>query len=664
MSDQNNANSNTTNIKANKQNKKSGIIRWSAIVPLVVFCILIFSYFHFFFDSHMKSLLQWGGYKALGTEVNIQKFESSFTKGRVAIYKIEITDSTQPNFNSIELSSIKFGVKWDALLRMKILIEEMGAEGIQFMSKRAYPGKVAPPAPPSNEPSFTDQLQGKAIDKLSKDYENNVLGDVAVFLKSGDLNSQLKNIEGTLASKKMAEEMQAKWSTKQTAWDEKIKTLPTEKDLNGFKTRFDGIKYKDFKSPDELKTSVDQFNSLKSDVDSKIKIVDATKNNLVEDLNSVQSDYKNLEKQIKVDVDQIKTRFKIPKLDAGQFAKSLFMQYLTPYTQKLDRYKAMAQKYLPPKYASMLDGKKDKSIKEDDTIQPHPRENGVTYEFPVLKGYPLFWIQTIKISSRSNAQTDYGDIAGTIKNITSNQRQIGKPTTLNISGDFKSKNISGLKANATLNNMKAESEVDFDLLVSSFPIENLDLLQSNDGSIQIPKSTSTLTVNGKTVGFKSYQLSLVNNFKNVSFQTSAKEKVVDDILKQTFASITDFNLKASANGELKDLNIDISSSLGEKLQAAFGSLLQKKIDEVNAQIKAKIDGEIGKIKKDIDAQINTLKNKYTAELTKAQSQLDSQKKLANDRIEQSKKDLENQAKNKAQDEIKKAADDLKKKLGF
>ncbi len=661
MSEQNSTSESKT---TKKSPKKLGIIRWNAIIPLLVFILILFTYFHFFFDSNMKSLIEWGGFKALGTEINISKFESSFFKGRVEISKIEITDSLKPQLNSIEISSVRFDLNWDALLRMKIVIEEMATEGIQFASLRTHPGRVAPPEPPAEGPSFTDQLQGKAVDKLSKDYENNVLGDVASFLKSGDINAQLKNLEGTMASKKMAQDMKTKWSAKQIEWNEKIKTLPNEKDLSSFKTRFEAIKYKDFKSPDELKTAIDQFNSLKSDVDGKVKIVDTTKNNLTEDLKSVDGDYKNLEKQIKIDVDQIKTRFKIPKLDAGQFAKSLFMQYLTPYTQKLDRYKAIAQKYLPPKYARMLDGKKDEKKVDDDSIQPHPREKGVTYEFPVLKGYPMFWIQTVKISSRSNAQTDYGDINGTIKNITSNQRQIGKPTTLNITGDFKSKNVVGLKANAVFNNMKAQPEVDFDIAIANYPLEKLELLNSADGAIQIPKASNSLSVEGKTVGFKNYDLKLLNTFKNVSFETAAKEPVVQDILKQTFATITDFDLKASAHGELKDLSMDISSSLGDKLQKAFSSLLQKKIDEVNAQIKAKIDGEIGKIKKDIDDQVNGLKTKFTGEVAKAQSQLDSQKKLAEDRMNVAKKDAENQAKNKLQNEAQKAAEELKKKLGF
>ena len=648
------------------KNKKTGIIRWSAIVPLTVLIVITYAYFAFFFDGHMKSLIEWGGYKALGSEVNVGQFKSSFTGGHVEINKIEITNAEQPQLNSLELQSVRFNINWDALLRLKFVVEEMAAEGIQLNSKRSRPGKVAPPPPPDiNEgPSFTEQLQGKAVDKITKDYSDNVLGDIASFLKSGDLNAQLKNIEGTLEAKKVAEDLNKKWTDKKQQWDQNIKQLPTEKDINSFKTRFEGIQYKNFKTPQEVESAVNQFNALKKDVDDKVKIVETTKNNLVSDVQAIQTDYQLLDQKIKSDINGLKTRFKIPQLNAGQFAKSLFMSYLTPYTIKLDHYKKMAQKYLPPKYSQMLDGKKNKTEKDDDTIQPHPREKGVTYEFPVEKGYPLFWIQKIKISSQSNAQTDFGDLTGLIQNITSNQRQIGKQTTLDVSGQFKSMNISGIKAFAAFNNIQPTPSAQFNVQVGQYGLQNLDLINSADGSIKIPQSHNSLLIAGSTLGFKSYDISLKNDFKDVKFDISAKEKIVNDILQQTLSTIPSFDLQASIKGEIKNLDVQVSSSLGGQLEKAFGQLLQKKVDEVNAQIKERIDKEIGQIKSQIDSQTLAIKNQYGSEVTKVQNQLESQKKLADDRIQQAKKDLENQAKSKIQQEGQKAVDDLKKKLGF
>lgn len=672
---------NSSRPKTKKTKKPQGPIRWNAIVPLLVFFLLNFIYFHFFFDGHMKSLIEWSGYKALGAEVNVTEFKSSFTNGNVELNKIELTNKEQPQFNSIELSRVQFDLSIDALLRLKFVIENIAVEGVQFQSKRASPGKVAPPEPVvENGPSFTAQLQKNALGKLEKDNKSNIIGDIALFLKNGDINSQLKGFEDQIASKKMAEELNIKWAQKQKEWDQNIKTLPKESEFNGLKERFSKIKYKDFKSLDEVNNSVNEFNSLKKDVDVKVQAIKETKSKLTTDVAAIQADYKNLEKQIKDDVDIVKSKFKIPKLDAGSFAKSLFMNYLTPYAQKLDRFKDMAEKYLPPKYSKMVTSKLDKvenklkgkkttavATKDediDDTIQPHPRSKGVSYEFPITTGYPLFWIKNISISSKSNASVDYGDIAGTITNITSNQRQINKQTELKLTGDFNSQNIHGIRAFAAFNNLKASPEVTFNFDVGSYPLANLALIDSPDAGIKIPASKNTLSVQGKTIGFKNYDLKMKNEFKDVKFDITAKDKTISDILIGTFATIPNFDVTATARGDLSDLAMDINSTLGAKLEAAFNGLLQKKLDEVNKLVKEKIDQEIAKQKEQLNSQVAKLSGGYLTDINQAQSKLDDQKKLADERINASKKDLENKAKGKVEEEGKKAIDDLKKKFGF
>lgn len=660
-----------------KTKKSKGIIRWNAIVPIVVFILLNFIYFHFFFDGHVRSLIEWSAYKALGTELNVKEFKSSFIHGSVELTKIELTNREKPNFNSIELAKTNFDVNMDALLRLKFVIENIAAEGIQVMSKRSYPGKVAPPESTSNEPGFTDQLKANALGKIEGENKNNLIGDIVVFLKNGDINSQLKGFESQIVSKKMAEELNQKWIKKRADWDQSIKILPKQEDLNVYKDRFSKIKYKDFKSPEELNTSINEFNNLKKDVETKVKIINETKAKLTEDINSIQVDYKNLDKQVRADIDTVKNKFKIPKLNAGQFAKSLFLNYLTPYAQKLDRFKAMAEKYLPPKYSKMVNQKVDavgskligkkiaKTDEEiDDTIQPHPRSNGTSYEFPIVTGYPLFWIKNISVSSKSNAQTDFGDLAGTITNVTSNQRQINKQTELKLAGDFKSKSIQGIKAFAAFNNIKATPEVSFNFDVGAYPLSDLALTQSEDVSIKIPTSNNTLAISGKTIGFKDYDIKFRNDFKDVRFDLNAKDKTVDEILKGTFGTIPSFDVNATLRGELKDLAIDINSSLGSKLEAAFSGLLQKKIDEVNKIIKEKIDEEIAKQKKQLDEQVSKLTGGYLTDINQAQAKLDEQKKSVDDRIIVAKKDLENKAKSEVQKQGQKAIDDLKKKLGF
>ena len=362
------------NNKKNIKPKTKSIIRWNAIIPFLVFIVLIGLYFTFLFDLHVRIASEWAAYKALGVEVNIDNFKSSFIHGKASIDRIQITDSKEPEYNSIEFSNIKFDINMDALLKLKTVIEEITVDGVQFKSKRSSPGKVAPPTEKPNEPSFTQQLKEKALGKLQA--EDNLLGDIATFLKTGNFDGQIKNLESKLESKKMLDELNKKWITKKTEWDAKIKNLPTQQELDSYKIRFEKIKYKDFKSPSELQASLSDLDSLIKEVDAKNRQVQDIKNSLDADMKALNQDKTQLEDQIRKDTETFKSHLKIPKIDAAGFTKSLFLGYLTPYTEKLDRYKLMAQKYIPPKYSRMLDGKTNtKKEKHDDEIQPHPRAN-------------------------------------------------------------------------------------------------------------------------------------------------------------------------------------------------------------------------------------------------------------------------------------------------
>ncbi len=671
-------NTSKENSAKTKTYKEGGLIRWSAVIPFFVIVGLCALYFTLFFDAHMKAGLEWAGYKALGSEVNIAKFESSFLKGNVAITGLEITSAEKPDFNSIELGSIRYDVNWDALLRLKFVVEEMAVENIQFMSKRKYRGKVAPPPPPSEEkPGLASEVKDKAISKIDAKGKGNLLGDLSAFMQTGDYKAQLANIESTLKSKQMANDLKAKWTNKQTEWDTKVKALPKESDFKAYKTKFDAIKVKDFKSVDEFNASVKQFNALKAEVDASLKLVNDTKNDFNTDLTNIKTDYKALDEQIKTDIASIKDRLKIPKIDAKQIATSIFMDYLTPYLRKLDKINELAEKYLPPKYSKMVNEKLDsKTIlsgkkkakpvakEEDDTIQPHPRAEGVTYEFPVTNGYPLFWIQNIKVSSKSNAQTDFGDISGVITNIVSNQRQIGKQTEMHIAGDFKSKSIQGLKVDAYLNNLKDDPAAGVDFAVASYPLPALELVKNKDGMIAMGQTALAIQARAATVGFKTYDVGLTNVFNNVKFEVGANQEVVEELLKNTFAQVTDFDLKAQVKGEFSNLDVDVESSLGRKLEDALSASIKAKVDELNKEIKAKIDAEIGKVKGEIEKQISTLTKGYVGSANEAQAKLDAQKNIADEKIAQAKKDLENKAKGQAQDAGKKALDALKKKLKF
>lgn len=642
-----------------KKKKEKGPIRWEAIIPFVIICALIGLYFHFFFDSHLRKGMEWAGYKAVGAEVNIAKVETSFFKASLRIQGIEVTDAEKPTHNSLNIGDIRFSMLWDALLRAKVVVNEAAVEQIAFGVKRARPGRVAPPEPVSNEPGLADKLKEQAINEAQQQAGDSVLGDVIAMLTGTDANVQLQKLQDSLPSKAMLESFEKDLKAKQAVWDARMKSLPQGKDIEALNKRLNAIKYKDFKNPQELQSSFQELDKVFKDGDAMYKQVQGAGNDLQKDLKALEAQYKEIEKQVKTDIKSLEQHFRIPKLDAKSMSMAIFNRYLGPYKAKFFRYKAMAEKYIPPN----LLNKKEKDP-EDIPLQPHPRENGISYEFGRPNSYPLVWIKRTAVSSQAGLTPDAGNIKGEILDITTHQKLIGKPTVASLSGDFPSKEIMGFLVRLSLDNTKPDSIVDYRFKVDSYSIEGKELVQSPDVQIAFNKAKGSIGIEGKLVGLKNITVNMDNKFTQIEYAVGSKNEIADQILKAVFAGIPVVTLTVDGQGTFPNVPLSINSNLGPELQKGFEKQIQAKIDEARKKIEAYVNEEIGKQRARVEAEINKLRGDLDKEIKKAEGQLNEQKKQAEARVNQAKKDAENQGKKQLEKEGQKAVDDLKKRFGL
>lgn len=649
----------TTQDTNTKKIKPKGIIRWEAIIPFIIICVITGLYFNLFFDGHIRRALEWVGYKAMGAEVNIAKLETSFFKASLRIQGIEITDAEKPTHDSVKIGDIRFSMLWDALLRAKVVVNEAVVEQIEFGVQRKHPGKVKPPELESTKPGFAEKLKEEALQTAQEQAGENVLGDVIAMLGGTDAGAQLQKLQQTLPSKEMLKKFDEDLKTKQRTWDQRLKSLPQGKDIQALNDRLNKIKYKDFKSPQELQTSLQELDKIFKEGDSLYKQVQATGDDLDKDLKALESQYKEIEKQVKADIKTLEQHFRIPKLDAKALSTAVFNHYLGPYKAKFFRYKSLADKYLPPNLM-----KKNKDKDESVVIQPHPREKGISYEFGHAQSYPLFWIKRTAISSQAGSSPEAGNIKGEILNITSNQALIGKPTVASLSGDFPGKEIFGFLVRLSLDNTKDLSEIDYKFRVDAYPLSGSELVKSPDVQIMFNKATGNLGIEGKVIGLKNISLAMNNTFSKIDYAVSAKNEIADQILKAVFAGIPSVNLSVEGQGDFPDIPLSINSNLGPELQKGFEKQIQAKIQEAQKRVQAIVDEEIGKHKAQIEAQLNQLRRQFDTEIQKAQAQLNEQKKQAESKADQAKKDAETQAKKQLEKEGQKAVDELKKKFGF
>lgn len=666
----NNNNNSEQDKKVLKKIKKQGLIRTEAILPFILVTAIIYAYFYLFFDSHLKKALEIGGYFAVGAEVNIASLETSFINGTIRIRDIQVTNAEKPSHNSFEIGDVRFGVLWDGLLRAKLVVEEMAVEQIKIDTKRNKPGKVRPPEEANEGSSLgerADALKDKALSKVEKKYDENILGDMAALLSGTSTDDQLGKIEASVESKAKLAALEADFKTKKQNWENKIKNLPKAQEIQALGERLGKVKIKDFKNPQELQTSINEIDTILKDADAKFKLVQSTGGELSAELKAFEQEIKDLEAMVKKDLKDLEARFRIPSLDAKSISQSLFYPYIAPYLAKLERGKALAEKYVPPKYL-----KKKGSEQTDTMVQPHPRAEGVTYEFGRPNSYPLVWIKKVAISSQAGAGNDAGDISGLVTDITSNQSLINKPTYAQVAGNFPAQSIEGFKTEITIDNREEESKIKYQIQVNSYGVDQKNLVDSPEVKIAFSKAKGSLNLTGQLTALTKYQFQLDNKLSEVDYQISAQNSVANEILNNVFRGIPFITIEAWGEGQLPSPNLNLNSNLGPELARGFEKQIQAKINEARAKLEAFINDSIGKEKAKFEAEVNKFRAQFESEIKKAEAQLNAEKAKGEAKANEAKKDAEKQAQKGLENEVKKVLgndgekklEDLKKRFGL
>ncbi|MFN9068411.1 MAG: TIGR03545 family protein, partial [Bdellovibrionales bacterium] len=522
-------------------------VRLEAVLPITIIIALSFTYFKLFFDSHLKAAAEWGLTSALGVEVNIGNIQTRISDLSLKVQKIEITDSQAPQLNVIQIGEIRFSALWDALLRAKIVVNEAAIEQVEFSVPRKSPGYVAPPPPPeeleNQGPSAVDKLKDKALNMAENKFDNNVLGDAASWL--GDTSKDpLEGIKTDIQSKAIIEKFQKEVEAKKMAWEDRLKNLPTPKEFKELSDRLSKVKSSNFKNPQELASSLKEFEKIIKEADKKYKILESANSDLTKDLKNIESELQSIQKQVDADIKDIESRMKLPKLDAGSLATGIFMSYLAPYQSQFFKYKKVADKYMPPNL------KKKGTDQPDESLQPRPRAKGVSYEFGRPKSYPVFWVKKTRISSQAGKSPYSGNIEGEIRHISTNQVLTNQPIELEVKGNFPNAKLEGLQLILSFDNRKAESLIDFNFKLASYPVAGpKDLIKSSDVDVVLNESTGRLILVSSIKGLEKYNFKLENYLTSAKFTVESKQKVVKEIFDNALTSLPEISLTAKAESK-------------------------------------------------------------------------------------------------------------------
>jgi uncharacterized protein (TIGR03545 family) len=564
----------STDTTAAKPVKQKGPIRWEAIIPVLIISVGAYAYFTWYFDNHLKKLFEYVGTQANGAEVNVAGVRTSFLRGSFDLDGLEVTDKEQPKRNLISIENVHFQYLWDALLRMKFVVNDASINQIRAFSPRKSPGRVLPPAPAT--PSKMEALEKEVIGQFKARYSDNMLGDLIALLEGADPKDQLQQIREELKTEKRLKEMVADVNAKQAHWKGEVERLSDTKKLKAVEVEVQKIK--DEKNLLKQAEGVARLNGLLKEVQRQAKDVQDSGKKLEGELKAVAAYPKEAQALVNEDIASLKSRFKVPELDVKDMAMALFHKEFGSYLVKARKYQALAQQYLPEK-------------KEREEIVPPPRELGKSYEFPITTSYPLFWLKRAAISSRGTVESYTGNVSGELLDVTTSPRWVRKPTVLDLRGDFPASQLFGVQARVAADFSGAVAEQRLDLKVGRFAVAERMFAQSDKLTFGIKEAQGSSTLSAKMrEGTVNMQWNAA--ISQTQWVVESRTKLAQEILQGVVAGIPTVTIEGSAVGPWKSLDLRIASNLGDELGKGLKAQVGLKVAEAEAKIRALVDEKI------------------------------------------------------------------------
>jgi uncharacterized protein (TIGR03545 family) len=323
---------------------------------------------------------------------------------------------------------------------------------------------------------------------------------------------------------------------------------------------------------------------------------------------------------------------KLPDISSANIGKLIFGKQVVGEVNQYLAYISTARKYS----AKLSSGKPEK--------ETPPRLKGQDIYFYNANARPDFWIKKIDLSGSTEAGLE---LTGLIENIVSDQRQIGKATTVAIQGRDKQTEFS---LNGDLNYLDEIPQETFSMLYNGFPLNGMKIADSPVLPRSITKGSGRMS---SQLALKGSQINSTTRFNGsgVGFEFAQKDNPdkFTQLMHGAFADISALSFTARVSGTQSNLKFNLDSNLDDLLMAKMRESVSGELEKARTKIRERIQDETDKYRSQLDKTIAENEARLQAEVNKYRSMLDARTQ----EIEAKKKEIEKQ-KNKLGDKVKDA----------
>lgn len=615
-------------------------MRWKGIIFLVVIFIIFFGLSFLFTDAWLESQLEETASGLNGAKVEIDNLDFSIFGPELSWDRIQVTDPGNTMKNMVESGFCEFKMEFLPLFSKKIIIENIQLSGLKTNTDRETDGAISKEERIIiSQPNYVKET----VNKLQKRVEETPTFQLAGQVKSANVDSILSILN--ITSIKKIDSLQSDLSKKYDTWQKELSNLDYGKDLKNVEQKVKSFDVKKLKGIEDYRSALNKVEQVNSTIGSVTKDFQNKKKSLQNDLSNLKSGITIIDDWVTADYKSALSMAKLPEINTQNIGEMIFGENVVGQFSQYLGYVGEARTY-----ANKL--KSDEPEKQDP-----PRLKGQDIYFYNKHARPDYWIKNVDLSG----QTENGiNLSGVVKNIVSDQRQIGAPTEFDIKGA--GEKGAKVEMNGSLNYMEDIPKENFNVLYAGFSLANTkisdsDLLPSEVkkglGKIESAVNLSGDNIEGK-VKFTGQNLEF-----DLSHQSKPKNKI-DEIIQSVVKSISMLDVVMAIKGKGDNLKFSINSNLDDLFVQKMNAILSGEVDAAKKKLKSKIDAEVNKYKSQLNSIISDKENLIKSEIKKYEDLINKQK----DAINKKKKEIEDKIKKEQGKQVDKVKDKVKDLLKF
>ncbi len=629
-------------------------MRWKGIITFVILIIIIGIISTIFIDRWVESGLEKTGQAIVGARVDIDGLDLGLSPLSIEWQRLQVTDPAHTMKNVVETGRTAFKLNVPALLRKRIVIDEMTLADVRSGTDRTFDGALPKKAvkkeskKKKDQPGLFDKVKGKLdqqIDRLPV-----MQFDMSQVKRKMNLDSLFALVDLKMANR--VDSVKTDIQATSEKWDQFYHSFQPEEDLKSIRAEFASIEPEKIKTLPELYDALKKVQSAQKKLNTISETVQTKQKEIKTDFDRFSSYSKSVNGWFREDYQKVLQKAKLPDLSVTNIGNILFGGTVVRQVNKYIGYVQTVRKYMPKK--------SDKPKKEKKV-----RMTGQTIYFADYHRWPSFLIKKIHLSGQtgSSGQNPGLMLQGEAQGITSQPWVTGQPTLIDIVG--KKADQRAISMNASLDHTTEISRDRFQIRFQNVSLNNVEIQKSIylPQKIQKGKADIDCVVQFEeekyTIRFDVLSRGLAFDFSEIQ-SPNQFEKIVRDVI-QHMDMIT---IQTTIRGDGDDLTLKMDSNIDERISQELKRIGAKALADAQNRIKERIQKIRQEKEKELEQLYQEKRGQIEGIIEKYEKEIETQKMIVLGKIEKIQKDIDNK-KAKEEEQLKNKAkgvlDDILKK---